>query len=207
MQFQHPQIREPLQPLTPVARKPGSSPWIVIAVLFGIVVTVGAGIFGAILKKPRSTVLHLGESDVGKLAELASVQAQLMQLDACELSYNTRDRHGKRSFDSEHVHVRSCSGGSDGDTILIQVKPARSGFTMSRGSAAAPFEIWVEKDDIPFAELKAMLEEFAPTIAAAYSTELAANRALHARVERETQRAQAAEAARKAGARETYPTK
>ncbi|WP_163863878.1 hypothetical protein [Myxococcus eversor] len=135
-----------------------------------IAVGLGLGMLNTGLKKGG----FLTTSDVGGLPELARIQEQLRPLEACSLTYQERDRRGQRKYPTT-VFIRTCTLG-EYISVTIPVPAtwaARGvGFEMLRSSSSEPWEIMVEKNDVPFPDLKEALEHFAPLIAAQYPEKL-----------------------------------
>lgn len=148
-------------------------------------------------------------TDVGELPELADVQARLMPLDLCGLEYADRDKHGHRtSFD--YLHTRPCSSSRyEGMAVAV---PAvwgykNVGYELTRDGPGERFKILVEKDEVPFTDLLGALGDHVPVLVEKYTKELAEQRAMMADYDGQVARQRAEEAARKAGAAGSYPTK
>ncbi|WPB73213.1 hypothetical protein KYC5002_29640 [Archangium violaceum] len=145
--------------------------WVMFAGL-GCIILVGGGLAALVIGFQKEGFLRT--SDVGDLADLASVQEQLRPLDACEIAYRRWDAKGRRRY-PDSVTMRDCDSNTF-STIYIKVPTTwldqGVGFTMSRGSRSERWEILVDKDEVPFPALKEALEHFAPIIAAQYPGKL-----------------------------------
>lgn len=187
---------------------PGSSPVnkssnmkVYLIITGTIAVTLGLGLVGIGLQKGG----FLTTSDVGGLPELAPIQEQLRPLEACELRYNTRDKRGNRKH-PDTIFTRTCTAGEYlAVTIDVPSTWRNVGFEMTRGSMSEPWEIMVEKDEVPFPDLKAALEHFAPLIVARYPEGLREWRERSSESERQRREHERAEEERKKGAKNTYP--
>lgn len=149
----------------------------------------------------------LTTTDVGELEQFAEVQKQLRPLDACSIHYALRDKRGNRQhFDA--VFVEACSRGSY-DHVVIRVPETwghkHVGFELTRDGVGDRFKVLVEKDEVPFDDLVAAMNDLMPRVANEYPKELARVRTQMENFDRETQERRAAEEARKRGAAETYP--
>ncbi|MFY2562184.1 hypothetical protein ACN469_31605 [Corallococcus terminator] len=178
-----------------------SSTQVLLFIAGTLFVGIGLGVVSVGLKKGG----FLTTTDVGGLAELASIQEQLRPLEACEITYNTRDKRGHRKH-PDTVFTRTCTAG-DFMSVTIRVPSTWSnvGFEMTRGSMSEPWEVLVEKDEVPFPELKAALYHFAPLIAAQYPDGLRERRERSNAYEHERRERERAEEERKKGAKNTYP--
>lgn len=155
----------------------------------------------------------LRTTNVGSLPELASIQAQLLPLAACEIEYGRRGdrrRHGS----SERVKVVPCSKSLIARVIVpvwvnVPVPPERQvdgvTFDMTRNSMSEPWKILVEKDAVAFPELKRSLEQLAPVLLEQYPVELRKYLENKARWAREARERKDAERARKEDAKSSYP--
>jgi len=149
----------------------------------------------------------LTTTDVGELEQFAEVQKQLRPLDACSIHYALRDKRGARQhFDA--VFVEACSRGSY-DHVVIRVPQGwglkNVGFELTRDGVGDRFKVLVEKDEVPFNDLVAAMNDLMPRVANEYPNELARVRTQMENFDRETRERRAAEEARKRGAAETYP--
>ncbi|AKU96304.1 hypothetical protein AKJ09_02968 [Labilithrix luteola] len=149
----------------------------------------------------------LTTSNVGDLEDLAPIQAQLMPLDACQIDYATRDKSGRRN----HLDVAFVTPCSDSDRrVVIHVSSGWGsrgvGFQMKRSSQANRWKVLVEKDEVPFPELKGALEEIASTMTTSYVPQLEDARARSKAYEDGVQARKKEEEARKNGAKSSYPT-
>ncbi|WP_140795251.1 hypothetical protein [Myxococcus xanthus] len=176
-----------------------------VLVIISSVMALGSGIGVVItgLKKGG----FLTTSDVGGLPELTHVQEQLRPLEACSLTYQRRDKRGQRQHPTS-VFIESCTVG-EYISVLIDVPGTWAdkgvGFEMTRGSMSEPWEILVEKADVPFPDLKEALEHFAPLIAARYPEKLRERRAGASEMERHLNERERQEQERKARAKTSYP--
>ena len=180
-------------------KKPG-----VFFIITGVLAT---GIALGVLNVGRQKGGFLTTTDVGELEQFAKIQEQLRPLDACSIHYALRDKRGtRRHFDA--VFVEACSRGAY-DHVVIRVPETwgfkNVGFEMTRGGVGDRWEILVEKNEVPFADLVAALEDLSPRIAAEYPKELARVRAQMENYDRDVAQRRAADEARKQGAAETYP--
>ncbi|MCP3103674.1 hypothetical protein LZ198_32805 [Myxococcus sp. K15C18031901] len=168
-----------------------------------IALGIGAGVVSVGLQKGG----FLTTSDVGGLPELAQVQEQLRPLEACELTYHRRDKRGHRQHPNS-VFIRTCTMG-EYVSVLIEVPGTWAskgvGFEMSRASQSDPWAILVEKDEVPFPELRDALAHFAPLIAASYPAELRRQRASAGEMDRHLEEQQRMERERKERAKDSYP--
>ncbi|MFY1825414.1 hypothetical protein ACN47A_05820 [Myxococcus fulvus] len=157
-------------PATPTGPKQQSG-WRVF-VLLGFILATGGGLGAVAIGLQKEGFLRT--SDVGDLAELASVQAQLGPLEACSIEYKRWDARGRRRS-PDAVSIQDCDSNTNG-TLRIKVPQTwleqGVGFTMQRGSTSEPWEILVDKDVVPFPALKEALETFAPIIATEYPDKL-----------------------------------
>lgn len=147
-------------------------------------------------------------SDVGALAELAPVQAKLMPLDACKISYAERDKRGNRKH-FESVFVHTCTGRARVESVVIKVPSAPRGvvgFVMERDAQSERFKVLVEKDEVPFPDLVATLGTYTPIIVENFSKELDVNRQRDQTYDADLRRKQKEAADRKAAAKPSYPT-
>ncbi|NOJ79063.1 hypothetical protein [Myxococcus xanthus] len=168
-----------------------------------IALSSGTGVVSQGLRKGG----FLTTSDVGGLPELAQVQEQLRPLEACSITYRRRDKRGQRQHPNS-VFIETCSVG-EYIIVLIDVPGTWAdkgvGFEMSRGSISEPWEIQVEKAEVPFPDLEKALEHFAPLIAAQYPEKLRERRASASEMERHLDEQQRLEQERKARAKGSYP--
>ncbi|NTX03291.1 hypothetical protein [Myxococcus sp. CA040A] len=176
----------------------------VLAIIGGtIAVGLGVGALSTGLKKGG----FLTTSDVGGLPELARIQEQLRPLEACSLSYMKRDRRGSRNYPTT-VWLRTCTH-NEYFSVMITVPGTWAsrgvGFEMERGSSSEPWEILVEKNDVPFPDLKEALEHFAPIIAAQYPEELRKRRTSSDEMDRHLEERSRLEKERKERAKTSYP--
>ncbi|MBN8467394.1 hypothetical protein JYJ95_12795 [Corallococcus exiguus] len=149
----------------------------------------------------------LTTSDVGGLPELARIQEQLRPLEACSLTYQRRDKRGHRKH-PDSVFLQTCTRG-EYIGVVIDVPTtwaARGvGFEMTRGSMTEPWEILVEKQEVPFPDLKEALEHFAPLIVASYPERLRERRGGASEMERQLNEQKRMEQERKERAKGSYP--
>jgi hypothetical protein len=176
----------------------------VFAVIGGtIAVGIGVGMLSIGLKKGG----FLTTSDVGGLPELARIQEQLRPLEACSLTYHQRDRRGHRNHPNS-VFIQPCTVG-EYISVLVEVPGTWAGkgvgFEMTRSSRSEPWEILVEKEDVPFPDLKEALEHFAPLIAAQYPEELRERREGANEMDRHLKERKRLEQERKERAKTSYP--
>ncbi|QSQ22730.1 hypothetical protein JY651_47830 [Pyxidicoccus parkwayensis] len=166
-------------------------------------VGLGLGALSTGLKKGG----FLTTSDVGGLPELARIQEQLRPLEACSLTYQRRDRRGHRNYPYS-VFIESCTLG-EYISVIVDVPGTWAGkgvgFEMTRSSMSEPWEILVEKADVPFPELKEALEHFAPLIAAQYPEKLRERREEANKMERHLKERERLEQERKERAKTSYP--
>ncbi|MHA7630474.1 hypothetical protein [Corallococcus sp. M7] len=149
----------------------------------------------------------LTTSDVGGLPELARVQEQLRPLEACSLTYRRRNKRGQRQH-PDAVFLQTCTRGEYiGVVIDVPTTWAAKGvgFEMTRGSMTEPWEILVEKKEVPFPDLKEALEHFAPLIAASYPEMLRERRESARGMDQQLNEQKRQEQERKERAKGSYP--
>ena len=178
-----------------------------LKVLFIITSMMALAIVGSVLSLGLKKGGFLTTSDVGGLPELARIQEQLRPLEACLMEYHLRDKRGSRQHPNS-VFIGTCTRG-DYSRVLIDVPAtwARKGvgFEMTRGSMSEPWEIRVEKDEVPFPDLKEALEHFAPLIATSYPEMLRERREGASRMQQQWDEQRRQEQERKARAKDSYP--
>ena len=182
----------------PPAKK---SVWLIVAVA----ATVATGVLLGALLIGLTKGGFLTTTDVGTLSELAPIQAQLMPLDACEISYARRDKRGNRAH-LESVFIKPCSGDRNDSVVLTVPRRSGVGFSMERDTQGSPFKVLVEKDDVPFPELVAALNAYTPIMVTQHATELERIRKQSQAFQESMRRQQKEAADRKAGAKQTYPS-
>lgn len=173
------------------------------------VVTVGIALTGVVTMgiQPMG---WMRTTNVGRLPELAAVQAQLLPLDACEVEYGSRRGSGGRRWigSQEYAYVTPC-GTPSSYRISVRVPSERQvrdvAFDMRRSSVSAPWKILVDKDQTAFPDLKQSLERLAPLIVEKYPEALATEIQRRVDSERAWQESKAAERARKEAAKTSYP--
>lgn len=178
----------------------------VVIGVFGMAVLVVGGVVLAVgMQKGGFLTL----TDVGELPELADVQARLMPLDLCEIEYAGRGKLGQRTrFD--HLRTSPCSGdGYEGMSVAVPEDWGRKnvGYQLSRRGPGERFKVLVEKDEVPFPDLLGALADHVPVLVERYTTQLAEQRTASAAHDAQLSQQRADEAARKAGAAGSYPTK
>ena len=181
-----------------------STPLVPLLVVASVVlVSIVAGVLAISLQKGGALTV----SDVGALAELAPVQAKLMPLDACKISYAARDKRGNRSH-LESVFVDSCTGRDRFEAVVITVPrgPRGLGFVMERDAQSERFKVLVEKDEVPFPDLVTALSTYTPIVVEEFSRTLEVNRQRDQTYDADVRRKQKEAAERKAGAKQSYPT-
>lgn len=189
-------------PSPPLRQAPAKkNVWLGVAVA----ATVAAGVVSAALLVGFKKGGFLSTTDVGQLSELAPIQAQLMPLDACEITYARRDKRGNRVH-LESVFIRPCTGSRNDGVVLTVPRRSGVGFSMERETQSSRFEILVEKDDVPFPELVAALNAYTPIMVTQYATELERIRKQSQAFQESMRRQQKEAADRKAGAKQTYPS-
>ncbi|MBZ4408771.1 hypothetical protein K8640_11150 [Myxococcus sp. XM-1-1-1] len=157
-------------PALPGPRKQPSSWWVLVMLCF--ILAAGGGLAAVAIGLQKEGFLRT--SDVGDLAELASVQEQLRPLEACGIEYKRWDAKGRNRY-PKAVSMQDCDSNTHG---ILRIEVPQTwleqgvGFTMQRGSTSEPWEILVDKDAVPFPALKEALETFAPIIAAEYPDKL-----------------------------------
>ncbi|NNB89702.1 hypothetical protein HI113_25595 [Corallococcus exiguus] len=180
-----------------------SSTKVFVIISATVALGIGVGVVSIGLKKGG----FLTTSDVGGLPELARVQEQLRPLEACSLTYQLRDKRGHRKH-PDSVFIQPCTRG-EYISVLIDVPTTWAhkgvGFEMTRGSMTEPWEILVEKKEVPFPDLKEALEHFAPLIAASYPEKLRERRAGASEMDRQLNERQRMEQERKERAKDSYP--
>ncbi|QDE91187.1 hypothetical protein BHS06_20630 [Myxococcus xanthus] len=191
----------PTQP----AQKSGKNTILIIAAVAMVVGGIGAATL--LLGRQPSDVGSLGETDVGGLQELAAIQAQLRPLRACGIEYGERGRRMK-SGSHTSVWVSACENDRFAG-VRIEVPTARQvegvTFDLERSSVSEPWKILVDKNQVPFPELKRTLEQLTPFLVEEIPSRLA--QAIEAKVaaDRERQKRQAAEPARREASKNSYP--
>ncbi|MCP3139409.1 hypothetical protein [Pyxidicoccus xibeiensis] len=162
---------ESAAPASPAAPKKQSGGAMVF-VMLSFILAAGGGLAAIFIGLGKEGFLRT--SDVGDLAELASVQEQLRPLEACEVLYKRWDAKGRQKY-PDSVTLRDCDSNTF-STIYIKVPTTwleqGVGFTMERSSSSERWDILVDKDVVPFPALKEALEAFAPIIAAEYPARL-----------------------------------
>ncbi|NOJ51067.1 hypothetical protein [Myxococcus sp. CA005] len=173
------------------------------------VVTVGIALTGVVTMgiQPMG---WMRTTNVGRLPELAAVQAQLLPLDACEVEYGSRRGSGGRRWigSQEYAYVTPC-GTPSSYRISVRVPSERQvrdvAFDMRRSSVSAPWKILVDKDQTAFPALKQSLEQLAPFLLTQYPIERQKDADLKVRLARERQERKDAERALKEEAKNSYP--
>lgn len=173
------------------------------------VVTVGIALTGVVTMgiQPMG---WMRTTNVGRLPELAAVQAQLLPLDACHIEYGVRaGALPHRSTGSrKSASVTPCSGASVSYVSISvpeELQSSQVAFDMTRSSVSAPWKILVDKDQTAFPDLKQSLERLAPLIVEKYPEALATEIQRRVDSERAWQESKAAERARKEAAKTSYP--
>jgi hypothetical protein len=188
----------------------GTTPERTKKIILGVVVTMMLGLLSGFLVRAFSKGGVFTLSDVGNLAELKPMQASLAPLDLCSVEYGRRDKRGRRQH-ADSLFLESCSPGRHGrDTVVVPV-PAEwtrrgLGFSMARDRVGEPFSVLVEKDEVPFPDLVALLGGVTPLIEQQFPVKLASQRASDAAADSSGQARERAEEARKARAKESWPT-
>lgn len=173
-----------------------------VLLIFGLPVLLGVPL--ALLAIGLRKGGFLDTSNVGALAELAPYQEKLRPLDACRIRYALRDKRGHRSL-TESVFVETCTGTNE--VVVVKVPHHRDvGFEMKRRSASEPFDVLVEKKEVPFPSLLATFEDFTPRILANFEKTLSENRARDGAYRRQLDERRRADETRKATAKESYPS-
>ncbi|QDE91189.1 hypothetical protein BHS06_20640 [Myxococcus xanthus] len=173
------------------------------------VVTVGIALTGVVTMgiQPMG---WMRTTNVGRLPELAAVQAQLLPLDACEVEYGSRRGSGGRRWigSQEYAYITPC-GTPSSYRISVRVPSERQvrdvAFDMRRSSVSAPWKILVDKDQTAFPALKQSLEQLAPFLLTQYPIERQEDADLKVRLARERQERKDAERALKEEAKNSYP--
>ncbi|WP_434299800.1 hypothetical protein [Corallococcus exiguus] len=180
-----------------------SSTKVFVIISATVALGIGVGVVSIGLKEGG----FLTTSDVGGLPELAQVQEQLRPLEACSLSYRLRDKRGHRKH-PDSVFIQPCTRG-EYISVVIDVPTTWAsrgvGFEMTRGSMTEPWEILVEKKEVPFPDLKEALEHFAPLIVASYPERLRERRGGASEMERQLNEQRRMEQERKERAKGSYP--
>lgn len=194
--------REPAGPAGNGQPSPGRPPVGTILII-GALSGIALGVLSIGMKKGG----FLTTSDVGDLQDLAPIQSKLMPVDACEIDYATRDKQGRR----DHLEVAFVTPCSESDRrVVIHVSSGWGrkgvGFQMKRRSQADRWKVIVEKDEVPFPELKGALEEVATTMTTSYAHDLEKDRAQSKAYEDGVKARRLEEEARKNGAKSSYPT-
>ncbi|QDE69366.1 hypothetical protein [Myxococcus xanthus] len=173
------------------------------------VVTLGIALTGVVTLGIRP-MGWIRTTNVGRLPELAAVQAQLLPLDACEVEYGSRRGSGGRRWigSQEYAYVTPC-GTPSSYRISVRVPSERQvrdvAFDMRRSSVSAPWKILVDKDQTAFPALKQSLEQLAPFLLTQYPIERQEDADLKVRLARERQERKDAERALKEEAKNSYP--
>ncbi|XXF75413.1 hypothetical protein P2318_20340 [Myxococcaceae bacterium GXIMD 01537] len=149
----------------------------------------------------------LRTTNVGTLPELASIQAQLLPLAACEINYGPRG--DRRTYGSaKYVKVSLC-GVTGVNWVHVPVPEERHvdnvTFDMTRDSVSEPWKILVEKDSVAFPALKRSLEQLAPLLIEQYPVELQRERQRQEEWAREAKARKDAKRAREEEAKNSYP--
>ncbi|MBU8894004.1 hypothetical protein KRR26_00230 [Corallococcus sp. M34] len=151
----------------------------------------------------------LRTTNVGDLAELASFQEQLRPLNACELEYGPHSRRPS-PYSYASVKVMPCGFDSARRAVYVRV-PAEmqpSGhvaFDLSRSSTAAPWKVFVVKDEVSFPVLKQTLEQLAPLLLTEFPAQQQKDIDDRARWDLERRQRADTERERKEAASESYP--
>lgn len=188
----------PPQPTPPRRREP-LTPVVLILGMTGVAVYFVGSQKGGFLRT----------SDVGGLAELASIQEQLMPLNACEMTYRAYDSRGIPRYPGK-VFLTPC-GSSSSSSIRVPTTWDGKGvsFEMTRSSTSQRWKILVDKDEVAFPDLKEALEHFAPILAQQYPQQIQkalAEQDQRRREDQERKKAKEREAEeRKERARTSYP--
>lgn len=111
-----------------------------------------------------------GKTDVGDLAELAAVQAQLRAVDACRLEHNLPVRGSYREKYRRTVFVTPCGASGIAPSrgkVELPAQWAHGGlsFEAERSSRTDDWAILVNQEAVPFPVLVAGLSELAPIVA------------------------------------------
>lgn len=143
-------------------RRPGALRGAVILGVAGVCAAGGAFLAWRLLA-------HRGQTDVGGLAALASVQAQLRTVDACriEYDYNTPGRYRERY--RRIVFITPCGKPEIfpwKGRVNLSAEWAHEGlaFEAVRSSVADDWSILVDQERVPFPILVAGLGELTPIV-------------------------------------------
>lgn len=180
-------------------RKSVNGLWVILGI---VVLSIGGSIVTIGLKKGGLLTM----TNVAELPDLAFVQDDLRALDACELRYAGRNKRGQRSH-LDLVFAVSCDKRSH-PVINVPATWGQKGvgFLLERRTAAQPWEVLVEKDDVPFPDLLGALHEMTPIIAAQYPPKKIEYDRSIANVDADIAKHKADEEARKTSAKSSYPS-
>ncbi|MFP2924874.1 hypothetical protein ACLESO_06590 [Pyxidicoccus sp. 3LG] len=174
------------------------------------IISVGVGVallisLGLMLKVGGPDFLRT--SDVGGLAELASIQTQLQPLDACGIQYGPRRGRSQVFGSSDSVTVFSCAELSDvvGVDVPVERRTAGVTFEMTRRSNSDPWKVLVDKNKVQFPALKSSLEQLAPLIVEQYPPRLRRQREQEDAYLRQVKARKDEARAREVGAKDSYP--
>ncbi len=192
---------QPYRPLPPPPPPPPSKAPLLLGIA-ALVVCLGGVAGAAFFLVGRSR----GE-DVSDLPELARVQALLMPLDACKITYDSASR---RDY-WKHLHVAKCSDESFPPSVPFAVDPSwktkRLAFTATRSSRTERWTIRVDKHRVAFPDLREALEGIAPQIATDYPARLATTVAESKKAKDDYEAAQTERARAAKRAKESYPSR
>ncbi|WP_147447190.1 hypothetical protein [Corallococcus sp. CA054B] len=176
-----------------------------VLIISSVMIALGIGLGVLLIGLQKGGFLTT--TDVGGLPELARIQEQLRPLEACSLTYRRRDKRGQRRY-PDSVFLKTCEW-AEYTSVVIDVPTTWAykgvGFEMTRGSMTEPWEILVEKKEVPFPDLKEALEHFAPLIAASYPERLRERRESDRRMDRQLNEHKREEQERKERAKDSYP--
>jgi hypothetical protein len=191
-----------MHPHRPVSAPPSSSKAPLVIGLAALVACLG-GAAGAVFFLVGSS---RGE-DVGDLPELARVQALLMPLDACKITYESTARRDYWKY----LHVAKCSDESFPPSVAFAVDPTWRAkhitFTATRSSPSDRWTIRVDKSAVAFPDLRDALDAIAPQIAKEYPARLATTLAESKKAHDDYEAAQAERARAAKRAKESYPSR
>ncbi len=172
-----------------------------------VITVLSGGIVFVVIGMQKGGFLTL--TDVGELPELADVQSRLRPLDLCKVQYGRRGKRiGRSSF--EYLSLVPCTRIKH-ESVSLDV-PDDWGrknvlYELTRSGPDERFQVMVEQAEVQFPDLLGALADHVPVVVEGYTAKLAQERASAAAYEAEMARVLAEEAARKAGAAGSYPTK